>query len=627
MWDLKETKTRHPEKFAPEKTIFSRIHGGDRIFIGAGCGEPQYLMKALAKYVESFPKSFVDAEVYHIWTLGVSPYADEKLKRNFRHDSFFIGEPTRDAVNRGAADYTPVFLSQVPKLFDRRILSIDVAMVQTSPPDEDGFMSLGINVDITKHATKNASLVIAQINSHMPRVCGDSLIHLNDVNYVVPHDEPLLEFKPDVSDEIAKRIGKYVARIIEDGDTLQVGYGRIPNAILSHLKNKKHLGIHTELLTDGVVELMREGVVDNSRKNLDRGKSVTAFCMGNRETYNFVHRNEDIHFRTIDYTNDPLVISRQENMVAINGALQIDLTGQATAESLGKVFYSGIGGSTDFMRGATFSRGGKTVLTIESTAKGGKVSRIVPFLDEGAGVTLGRGDIRYVATEYGMAYLYGKNIRERAMDLIAIAHPHFRPWLIEEAKRHNLIYKDQAFIPGEKGAYPEFLETYRTTKAGLRILLRPVKISDEPLLKEMFYTLSETSIRRRFFRMTDMPHSFLQKFVVIDYTEKLAILAVHRREGREEVLGVGRYIRNEDKGTEQNRLVVRDDYQNVDIGRELIARMTHLAKRQGFTAFTAQVLIDNKPMLHLLSHFEKKEFEIKKRLDADIFEMRLNFKA
>ena len=627
MWDVEDTKRKYPEKFAPEQSIFSHIHGGDRIFIGAGCGEPQYLVNALARYVESFPKAFVDAEVYHIWTLGVLPYADEKLKRNFRHDSFFIGESTRDAVNKGAADYTPVFLSQVPKLFERRIVPIDVALIQTSPPDDRGYVSLGINVDITRHATKCASLVIAQVNALMPRVCGDSLIQLDDIRFIVPYDEPLLEYKPDVSDEIARRIGKYVARIIEDGDTLQVGYGRIPNAILAHLKKKKHLGIHTELLTDGVVELIEEGVVDNSFKSLDRGKSVTAFCMGNRQTYDFVHFNKEIEFRTIDYTNHPLVIARQRHMVAINGALQIDLSGQATAESIGSVFYSGIGGSTDFMRGAAFAPGGKTILAVESTAKGGKVSRIVPFLDAGAGVTLGRGDIQYVVTEYGTAYLHGKNIRERAMDLIAIAHPHFRPWLIEEAKRLKLIYPDQVFIPGEKGHYPEFLETYRTTKTGLRVLLRPVKISDEPLLKEMFYSLSETSIRRRFFRMTNMPHSFLQKFVVIDYIEKLAILAVCRREGREEVLGVGRYMRNEDKSTAQIMLVVRDDYQNRGIGGELISYLTLLAKRQGFLAFTAQVLVDNKPMLHLLSHFEDKEFKIEKRLEADVFEIKLDFKA
>lgn len=627
MWDMEDIKRKYPEKFAPEQTVFSHIHGGDRIFIGAGCGEPQYLVNALANYAESFPKAFVDAEVYHIWTLGVLPYADEKLKRNFRHDSFFIGEPTRDAVNSGAADYTPVFLSQVPKLFERRIVPIDVALIQTSPPDERGYVSLGINVDITRHATKSASLVVAQVNSFMPRVCGDSLIHLDDIRFVVPHDEPLLEYEPEVSDEIARKIGKYVSRIIEDGDTLQVGYGRVPNAILAHLKKKKHLGIHTELLTDGVVELMEEGVVDNSRKSADRGKSVTAFCMGNRKTYDFVHLNKAIEFRTIDYTNNPLVIAGQRHMVAINQALQIDLSGQATAESIGRVFYSGIGGSTDFMRGTAIAPGGKTILVVESTAKGGRVSRIVPFLDAGAGVTLGRGDIQYVVTEYGTAYLHGKNIRERAMDLIAIAHPHFRPWLIEEAKRLKLIYQDQAFIPGEKGRYPEFLETHRTTKTGLRVLLRPVRISDEPLLKEMFYSLSETSIRRRFFRMTNMPHSFLQKFVVIDYTEKLAILAVSRREGREEVLGVGRYIRNEDKSTAQILLLVRDDHQNRGIGRELISYLSLLAKRQGFSGFTAEVLVDNKPMLHLLRHFEGKEFKVRRRLEADVFEMKLDFEV
>ncbi len=627
MWDIEDAKKTYPKKFAPEEVIFSHIHGGDRIFIGAGCGEPQYLVKALARYVESFPKAFVDAEVYHIWTLGVLPYADEKLKRNFRHDSFFVGEPTRDAVNRGAADYTPVFLSQVPRLLERRIVPIDVALIQISPPDGQGYVSLGINVDITRHATKNASLVIAQVNTHMPRVCGDSLIRLEDIQFLVHYDEPLLEYKPEVSDEIAGKIGKFVARIIEDGDTLQVGYGRIPNAVLAHLKKKKHLGLHTELLTDGVVALIEEGVVDNSRKTVDRGKNVTAFCMGNRKTYDFVHLNKDIEFRTIDYTNNPLVIAGQRHMAAINQALQIDLSGQATAESIGRVFYSGIGGSADFMRGAAIAPGGKAILTLESTAKGGKVSRIVPFLDAGTGVTLGRGDIQYVVTEYGTAYLHGKNIRERAMDLIAIAHPHFRLWLVEEAKRLKLIYGDQAFIPGEKGHYPEFLEAYRTTKTGLKVLLRPVKISDEPLLKEMFYSLSETSIRRRFFRMTDMPHRFLQKFVVIDYTEKLAILAVDRREGREEVLGVGRYIRNEDNSTAQILLVVRDDCQNRGVGYELISYLTLLAKRQGLSGFTAEVLVDNKPMLHLLRHFEDKAFKVERRLEADVFEMRLNFDA
>lgn len=625
-WRVEELRARYPEKFVPEEIIFSNIHGGDRIFIGAGCGEPQYLVNALAKYASFFPKAFTDAEVYHIWTLGVVPYADEKLKRNFRHDSFFIGQPTREAVNDGSADYTPVFLSHVPKLFSRRIVPIDVALIQTTPPDEKGFLSLGINVDITRHAARYASLVIAQINTHMPFTYGDSRLHLDEIHYIVSRDEPLLEFHPKVSDDIARKIGSYVARIVEDGDTLQVGYGHIPDAILSHLTNKRNLGIHTELLTEGIVTLMKEGIVNNRRKSLDPGKTVTAFCMGTRKTYEYIHNNQEIEFRTIDYTNNPLVIAKQKNMVAINGALQIDLTGQASAESIGRQFYSGIGGSADFMRGATYAHGGKTILAMESTAKEETVSRIVPLLETGAGITLGRGDIQYVVTEYGAIYLHGKNIRERAMDLISIAHPKFRSWLIEEAKTLNLIYKDQAFIPGEPGHYPDTLETYRTTKTGLGIFLRPVKISDESLLKELFYSLTETSIRRRFFRLTNMPHSFLQRFVVVDYSEQMAILALRHHEGKEEVLGVGRYFRNEDKHTAQIFLTVRDDFQNRGVGRELFSYLIHLGKRHGLLAFTAEVLVDNKPMLHLLSYFEKSDFDIEKRFEAGVFEMRLIFR-
>ena len=282
-----------------------------------------------------------------------------------------------------------------------------------------------------------------------------------------------------MSDEIAEKIGKYVARIVQDGDTIQVGYGSIPNAILSHLKDKKHLGVHTELLTDGIVELMQAGVIDNSRKDLNRGKTVAAFCMGKRETYQYLHDNPAIEFRQVNYTNNPTVLARQRNMTAINSALEIDLTGQATAESIGEIFYSGIGGQADFMRGAILSPGGKTILAIQSTAEDGKVSRIVPFLKEGAGVTLSRGDIHYVVTEYGIAYLHGKNIRERAMDLIAIAHPKFRAGLIEEAKRRHLIYKDQAYITGGGGEYPEHLEAHRTTKSGFALFLRPVRMNDE----------------------------------------------------------------------------------------------------------------------------------------------------
>jgi acyl-CoA hydrolase len=523
---LEQIKKEYPQKFASQTTIFERIHRGDRIFIGTACGEPQYLVRALINYVQSHPKKFFDAEVLHVWTLGVAPYTDVKLQRNFRHNSFFIGKHTRQAVNQGVADYTPIFLSQVPDLFRQGLVPIDVALIQTSPPDSHGYMSLGIAVDIVKAATEAAFSVIVQMNANMPRVHGDGFIHIDEVDYIIPYDEPLLEYKIKTDGEIAERIGKYVSSLIQDGDTIQVGYGSLPNAILCHLSQKKHLGVHTELLTDGIVELLKKGVIDNSQKTVNRGKTVASFCMGTKSTYDYLDDNPAIEFRTVDFTNDILAIAQQNNMVAINSALEIDLTGQASAESLGKFFYSGLGGQADFMRGAVLSRHGKTILVLESSAREGTVSRIVPFLSQGAGITLNRGDVHYVVTEYGIAYLHGKNIRERAMQLIAIAHPKFRLWLIEEAKKLNLIYRDQAFIPGRRGDYPEELETYRTTKKGVEIFLRPVKISDEPLLKNFFYSLSDNCLYRRFISIRqDMPHQRLQEFAIVDFTQEMVILA------------------------------------------------------------------------------------------------------
>lgn len=618
-------KRLYPKKFAKENHIFSHIHRGDRIFIHTGCGEPQYLVGALIKYVQSHPKAFFDAEVLQVWTLDVAPYTDEKFRANFRHNSFFIGNMTRDAINQGAADYTPIFLSEVPDLFYREIVPIDVALVQTSPPDEHGYMSLGVSLDIVKAATEKAKLSIAQINSNMPRIHGDGFLHIEDVDFVVPHDEPLLELDTGAGDETVRQIGKYVARLVQDGDTIQVGYGSIPNAVLANLSGKKHLGVHTELISDGLVELMKKGAVDNSLKTVNRGKTVASFCMAKEGTYKYLDDNPMVEFRTIDYTNNPLVIAQHENMTAINSALEIDLTGQATAESLGKVFYSSVGGQADFMRGAMLAKNGKTILALQSTAEDGSVSRVVPFLKEGAGVTLHRGDLHYVVTEYGIAYLHGKNIRERAMELISIAHPKFRPWLIQEAKARNLIYKDQAFIPGKRGEYPEDIETYRTTSTGMEIFLRPVKISDEPLLKGFFYSLSDKSMYRRFIsERKDMPHERLQDFVVIDYTKEVVILAVIQKGEREEVAGVGQYSIDETTHTADVAFAVRDDCHNKGIGLQLLSYLTYLAKKYGLLGFTAEVLVENTAMLHL---FEKMGFDIEKRRAEGVYELKMSFRS
>lgn len=621
---LHKFESIYKEKFLSVDQIFQKIHLGDRIFISTACGEPQYLVNSMIKYVENNPKALLDSEVMHVWTLGLAPYADEKYKRNFRYNSFFIGNNAREAINKGLADYSPIFLSQIPDLFRKGMVSLDVALIQTSLPDEHGFVSLGVSVDIVKAATEISRMVVAQINKNMPRVHGDGFIHISELDYIVHYDEPLLEYQDEPDTEVAKQIGKYVAKLVEDGDTIQVGYGSIPNAVLASLVNKKNLGIHTELISDGLVELMKKGVVNNSQKTINRGKTIATFCMGNKNTYEYINDNPAIEFRTVDITNNPLLIAQHKNMTAINSALEIDLTGQASAESIGHTFYSGIGGQADFMRGSVLAENGKTILTIPSTADNGKVSRIMPFLKEGAGVTLNRGDIYYVVTEYGIAYLHGKNIRERAMELIAIAHPKFRSELIKGAKERNLIYKDQAFIVGKGGEYPSDIETYRITKAGLKILLRPVKISDEPLLKEFFYSLSDSSMYKRFISTRkDMPHERLQDFVVIDYRKEMFLLATKQEYEHEMILGLGQYWIDKETHTADIAFVVLDNYHRQGIGEELLTYLTLLAKKQGLLGFTAEVLVENIPMQNL---FNKAGFDIAKRINDNLYELKMLFR-
>jgi len=602
---------------------FQAITPGDRIFIGTGCGEPRFLVDQLVMYVQDHPKKIFDAEVFHIWSLGVVPYADTTYRSNFRPSTFFVGDTTRAMVNSCGADYSPVFLSKIPQLFRQKRIPVDVALIQVSPPDAHGYVSLGVSVDITRAAVESASIVIAQVNPRMPRVHGDTFLHVDTIDHMIPHEEPLAVYDPQVADGIAEDIGRYVARIVQDGDTIQVGYGRIPNAILAALSGKRHLGIHTELFTDGLRELMETGVVDNSMKTVNRGKTIASFCMGTPETYGFIADNPSVEFHPVDRTNDPLTIARHHGMVAINTALSVDLTGQSTVESIGRHFFSGIGGHADFMRGATLAPGGKTILVVESTAKDGTVSRIVPFLPEGSGVTLTRGDIHYVVTEHGVAYLHGKNIRERAMELIAIAHPRFRASLIREAKAAGLIFPDQAFVPGKKGAYPEELERVRMLTDGTTLTIRPVKISDEPLLKDLFYSVSETSMYRRFInRRYDMPHERLQDFVVIDYTREMVLLATAPGPGGETVMGVGQFGIDDTTNTAEVAFIVRDKYQGQGIGRHLLDHLTFIARSRGLHGFTAEVLVENRAMLHV---FKTAGFDITTSMESGVYELRMAF--
>jgi len=600
---MNELMNLYPEKLTTVDKVFRNIRRGNKIFIGTGAGEPRYLVRSLMDYLIKDPKAFFDADIYYVWTVldERSNYFYEKYKRNFRVSSFFIGDPNRDAINNGDADYAPVFTSRIPELIDRKYLPVDIAMIQVSLPDEHGYVNLGVSVDVAKSAVENADLIIAQVNSYMPKVHGDGFIHMDDIDYIIPYDEPLPEYDPKEESEVISQIGKYVASLVQDGDTIQIGFGNVPFSILPSLGQKKHLGVHSELLTDGIIKLMKKGVIDNSRKSINKGKTIGTYCLGKKETYDFINNNPAVELRRIDYVDNLATIARHDNMTAINTVLQIDLTGQASTESLGNVFYSGISGFANFMRATPLAKRGKSIIAMKSTANNGKVSKIVPNLLEGSGVSMHRADVQYVVTEYGIAYLQGKNLRERAMELISIAHPDFRPWLIEEAKARNLIYKDQKFVPGPRGQYIEEYEALRETRTGIDILLRPIRISDEPRLRDFFNTLSDKSLYLRFFTPRKyVPHESLQEIVTFDNAKGVSIVAIVQQEENEKIIGLGQYYINETNYSAEISFATSDEYQNNGIASILLSHLTYLAQKNGLLSFTASVLAENRSMVKVL---------------------------
>ncbi len=586
-----------PGKLVPAAQAVTSIKRGNRVFIGSACGEPQALVHAMVEAGAGMH----DTEVVQILTLGVAPYTDPKYSANFRANAFFIGSSVRGAVNQARADYTPVFLSQVPALFRSGQSEIDVALIMVSPPDEHGFVSLGVSVDITRAAAESAKIVIAQVNRHMPRTNGESFLHVSQIDWLVEHDEPLLEW-PVVAepDDVIKQVAANVARLIPDGSTIQAGIGRIPDAVLGALTEKHDLGIHTEMFSDGVMKLTQCGVVTCRKKTLNRGKIVGSFAAGSKALFDFVDNNQMIEMRPSEYTNDPFVIARHRGLIAINTALEIDLTGQVCADSLGQQFYSGIGGHADFIRGSAMA-GGKPVIALPSTAKtpDGVRSRISAVLQEGAGVVTTRGDVHYVVTEYGVAYLHGKTMRERAMSLLNIAHPDYRSELLHAAKRRRIVYPDQIMPPAQV-PYPRQLESSVTLKDGAHVTIRPIKPDDEPQIREMFYSFSEQTVYLRYHgQLKSMPHNRLQVFCNVDYDTEMALVGVVGSENNEEVVGVGRYLTDPGKRTAEMAFVVADEWQRKGLGTVFFRRLLEIGHKDGIQTFTADVLAENSGMLKI----------------------------
>lgn len=598
MPSLKRWREQYEKKLTTPQKAVSKIRRGQRVFLGTACGEPQSLVDALIERASSF----ADNEIIHTLSLGLAPYAEEKFGEEFRATAFFIGPNVRDAVNQGRANYTPVYLSEIDRLLRTGRYPVDVALITVSPPDKHGFCSFGVSVDITKTAAENADMVIAEVNSTMPRTLGDSFIHISEIDYIVESDRPILEWKPDSdgsTQEVIDRIGKHVADLVEDGSTIQVGYGAIPDAVLRHLMDKKDLGIHTEMMSDGVVDLVDAGVITGRKKTIHKDKIVLSFCMGTRKLFDFIDDNPMIEFHPSSYTNDPCLIGKHDKMVAINSALEVDLTGQVCADQLGYQFYSGLGGQVDFMRGAARSNGGKPIIALPSTARGGKVSRIVPRISEGAGVTTTRGDVHYVITEYGVAELHGKSIMERALALINIAHPDFREELLHAAKFHHYVFLDQSEVPYKGAPYPEEYETYQEFD-DLQVFFRPVKPTDEQMLRDLFYESSEKTIYQRFMSMkTKLPRRELQNLVNIDYGKDMAIVGIIRENEVPRIIAVARYMLDRGTNIAEVAFLVHDDFQGKGIGTFLLDYLIRIARQRGVKAFTAEVLPQNTVMLHL----------------------------
>lgn len=407
----------------------THIKSGDRVVLGHAAGEPTCLTDAMVRNAAAYR----DVEIDHMLVLGDCAYCHPEYAENFRHNALFASPPTREAVENGQADFTPTFFYRAPRLFETT-LPVDVALVQVTPPDENGICSLGISVDYTLAAVKNAKLVIAQVNDQMPRTRGGSSVRVEDIDLFVEHSVPILELAPPKIGPVEEAIGNYCASLINDGDTLQLGIGAIPDAVLSFLRHKKDLGIHSEMFSDGVVDLMERGVINNSRKTLHHGISVANFLMGTKRLYDFIDNNPQVEVYPVEHVNDPVVIAQNDNMVCINSCVQVDLMGQVASESIGLKQISGVGGQVDFVRGAAMSKNGRSIMAMPSTVKG-KASKIVPVLDEGSAVTTSRNDVDYVVTEYGIAHLTGKTLRQRARALIEIAHPDFREALQAEYER------------------------------------------------------------------------------------------------------------------------------------------------------------------------------------------------
>jgi acyl-CoA hydrolase/RimJ/RimL family protein N-acetyltransferase len=601
------------QKLTDADTAMQHIKPGQRVFIGSSCGEPQHLVNALSKV----SVRFTDLEIVRLLSVESGPLtliANRSHSQPFHIRSFYLGSGSPQNIHKNKRFITPINLSQIPHLFKSRMMPINAALIQASPPDDFGWMSLGVSVDITLAACESADIVICQVNRNMPRVLGRSFIHVNDVDHVVEHDEDLLTIQPLPETEAANTIAKHISRLIDDGSTLQISLGVTHEAVMLCLADKNDIGVHSQYLSDGIMRLFSMGVITNKKKGFNDGKLVAGSAVGSNLLYEFIDDNPSIDFYPSDYINNPTIIARNNKMISLNTAKAIDLTGQVAADALPFNNYTGINGLLDFTRGAAMSAGGKSILMLTATSDHGNKSRIVPTLGS-TSVVVPRGDVQFVATEYGVVNLFGKTLQERAMALISIAHPRYRDELFAKAKELELIDEGRRFKQAIKGVYPLKYEETVTIK-GITILFRPARPVDERSIQEHYYTMNRGDIVSRFFHeKKSFVHDQIETTFEIDYINDLTFVATIGELGFEKIVAVGEYFRNSIINMAEVAYSVSRDFQGMGIANILQRKLAKAAKDNGINGLVAYTSPENRKMIKL---FQKLPYKVSHEKDDDM---------
>jgi len=600
---LKKTKS-------PSEAI-KLIERGDKVFVGSRCGEPKTLLRAL---LESLSTEKKDISIF-----SLDACCKEHLALTERtHATFFNpSSQLRSLCKEGKADYIPLHHSEIPHLFRTGQISLDVALIQVSFPDEYGFCSFGVSVDISKAAAESAKIVIAEVNRRVPRTFGDSFIHINDIDFVVESDEPLPQYPLRRLSDIAKKIASYAVSIIEDGSTLQIGFGEISDALYSLLEEKRELGIHTEFFSEGLLRLVEKGVITNSVKTLHNGRVVASYCLGTNKLYDFVNNNPFFEFHPLDYVTNPIVISQNEKMVAVNCAKKVDLMGNLLIEPEEGGLAHGV---EDFMRGASLSKGGKAIILLPSKRKGR--SAIVPSLSLSEEWVV-RSHPQYVVTEYGIACLHGRSIRERALALINVSHPSFREKLMAEAKKRGIFSNEKREFSVASINYPDEFETHSFDKKGAKIFMRPIKPTDEQMVRDLFYSFSKETIYYRFLSWgSSTLDESIKKILNIDYDKEMVSVAIVKEKNVEKIVGIASYSLDPSTGFAEVAIAIQDDWQNRGIGTLLFRHITELAKKKGVKGFVAYISDRNRKASRLIQKIEAK---IEARWEEGVYKVLAKF--